>query len=58
MEAIENGALLAYFVDVWGFEDRVAVTTQVIRSLLIGDDENEIGLFLRHDGFRLVLGFN
>ena len=50
VEAIENGAVFADLVYVWGFEDRMAGATQVIRSLLISDDENEIWRFSRHEG--------
>jgi len=43
-KAGEAGALIVEFVEIWGLDPRVSVATNGAVALVIGHDENDVGL--------------
>ncbi len=52
---IEAGALLGESIDAGSFDDRVVVATQEVIALIVGEDEDDVGLFIVAEG-RLWFG--
>ena len=45
---IKGNSLSGETVDVWGFKDVISVAADMVCTLLVGNNEQEVGLFIGH----------